>query len=67
MVSKISLIVPVYNESENLEAFHQAIQRIMESLADYSWDIIFINDGSLDDSWLQISDLALSDSRIKGL
>ncbi len=67
MVSKISLVVPVYNESENLESFYKAIQSTMESLRDYSWEIVFINDGSLDDSWLKIITLSNLDDRIKGV
>lgn len=43
----ISIIVPVYNEQESIPQF---VGRISEVLASYRWEILFINDGSVDDT-----------------
>lgn len=45
----ISIVVPVYNEEANLEHFTQAIHDVMETL-DYKYELIFVDDGSQDDS-----------------
>lgn len=44
----ISIIVPIYNEEENLHALHESIQKSMPP--EYSWELIFIDDGSKDKS-----------------
>lgn len=58
------LIVPAYNEEENIPLFVQEAKRCLK---DFRWDIIFINDGSHDGTWARICELAEEDSRIHGL
>lgn len=68
MKAKISIIVPVHNQAKNIIAlstkFDQAIHSF-QGPCDY--EIIFINDGSTDNSWELISKLASSNHRIKAL
>ena len=45
----ISIVVPVYNEEANLEHFTQAIYEVMDKL-NYEYELIFVDDGSKDDS-----------------
>lgn len=45
----LSVVVPIYNEEENIVAFHAAVQTVMGPLEE-SWEIIFVNDGSRDRS-----------------
>ena len=45
----LSLLVPVFNEEETVPAFMEAILRVMPSLG-MSWEILFVNDGSNDDT-----------------
>jgi glycosyltransferase involved in cell wall biosynthesis len=45
----LSVVVPIYNEEENIAAFHAAVQTVMNPLGE-SWEIIFVNDGSRDSS-----------------
>lgn len=45
----ISLVVPVYNEQDNLPLLFEAIEKAMESL-NRRWEVVFVNDGSGDDS-----------------
>jgi glycosyltransferase involved in cell wall biosynthesis len=59
-MEKISIIIPVYNESENLLLLHQALSKAMESVQQ-PWEVIYVNDGSLDDSGAKLDTLALSD------
>ena len=43
----ISVIVPVYNEDEVILIFHQKVRKILNS-SDYYWELIYVNDGSVD-------------------
>jgi dolichol-phosphate mannosyltransferase len=45
----LSIVVPIYNEEENVAAFHDAVRTVMTPLGE-SWEIIFVNDGSRDRS-----------------
>jgi glycosyltransferase involved in cell wall biosynthesis len=46
----ISVIIPLYNEAESLPELTAWIERVMKEKG-YSYEIIFINDGSTDNSW----------------
>jgi len=61
----ISIIVPVYNEEKNIVPFHAEIAGVFSDLPDYDFEIIFINDGSKDNSILEINRIAESDKRIR--
>ena len=53
----LSVLVPVYNEEESLPELEQWIRRVVEGKG-YSYEIIFIDDGSRDSSWQVIEKLA---------
>ncbi|MFA5184168.1 MAG: glycosyltransferase family 2 protein [Patescibacteria group bacterium] len=46
----VSIIIPVYNEAANISAFFAFLSRVLRSISGYGWEIIFVNDGSTDDS-----------------
>ncbi|MCR5819782.1 MAG: glycosyltransferase family 2 protein [Bacteroidaceae bacterium] len=62
----ISVIIPLYNEAESLPELHAWIKRVMEANK-FSYEIIFVNDGSTDDSWKVISTLAGTNPEVKGI
>ena len=62
----ITVVIPLYNEEESLPELHAWIQRVMNE-NHFSYEIIFINDGSTDHSWEVISDLAKADEHVKGI
>ena len=43
----ISVVVPVYNEEEVIEKFHEQISKVLNAV-DYHWEIVYVNDGSID-------------------
>ncbi|MDP7592955.1 MAG: glycosyltransferase family 2 protein [Litorilituus sp.] len=47
----LSIIVPVYNEQEMLPLFHHQLAKVLSTISDDSFEIIYVNDGSTDDSW----------------
>lgn len=62
----ISIVIPVYNESESLRELYREIDEVSATL-DHEIEIIFVDDGSRDDSWSTIQALAQEDHRIQGL
>ena len=52
----ISVIVPLYNEAESLPKLYEWIERVMNENG-FSYEVIFVNDGSTDDSWRVIEQL----------
>lgn len=54
----ISLIIPVYNESKNIPLFYAALVEVLQKLEKYNFEIIFVDDGSHDDSVSQVKKLA---------
>ena len=62
----ISVVIPLYNEEESLPELQAWIQRVMEANG-FSYEIIFINDGSTDRSWQVIEQLASRHKEVKGI
>lgn len=64
-MKKLSLIVPCYNESEVLNSFYTEIKRVAELCENYIFELLFVNDGSRDDTLNIIESLAKADDRVK--
>ena len=61
-----SVVVPLYNEEESLKELHKRIILSLQSLSDH-FEIIFVDDGSTDNSFEVIRDLGKEDSRVRAL
>lgn len=62
----VSVVIPLYNEEESLRELCAWILKVFDSHG-FQGEILFIDDGSRDNSWAEISALAGSDKRVKGL
>ena len=62
----LSLVSPLYNEAECLEQLHREICEVAEA-NNYDIEIIFVDDGSTDQSWAVIEKIAGNDSRVHGI
>ena len=62
----ISIIIPLLNEEASLNELHQWISKVMKSNA-YSYELIFIDDGSKDQSWSIITKLANENTEVNGI
>lgn len=62
----ISVVIPLYNEEESLPELYEWIERVMNS-NNFSFEVIFINDGSKDNSWKVIEALAQKSPHVKGI
>jgi glycosyltransferase involved in cell wall biosynthesis len=59
----ISIVIPVYNEAESLPALHAELDVVLRALGQ-AYEIIAVDDGSRDDSWLVLKDLAANDPHL---
>ena len=62
----ISVVIPLYNEEESLPELYAWIQRVMNENG-FSYEVIFVNDGSTDRSWQVIETLAAQSENAKGI
>lgn len=62
----ISVIVPLYNEAESIPELFAWIKRVMEANK-FSYEVIFVNDGSTDASWKEIQELSAQNPTVHGL
>jgi len=60
----LSVIIPIYNEEKNIKELSQRLEKTLSGLG-VDWEVIFINDGSQDSSWQQLSGLAGQNPRFK--
>lgn len=62
----ISIVVPLYNEDESIPELYEWIDRVMKE-NHFSYEVIFIDDGSNDRSWQIIEDLKIQSPHVKGI
>lgn len=63
-MKKISVIIPAYNEEESLPILYERMKQLMESMKDYEFEILFVNDGSKDKTIEIIKNMRENDKRI---
>jgi len=70
---EFSIVIPVYNEEENIRELYRRLSLVMEKtcteegITKDRYEIIIVDDGSTDNSWQIIKELHESDSRLKGI
>ena len=62
----ISVVIPLYNEEESLPELYAWIERVMKEQG-FSFEVIFVNDGSTDRSWQIIKELSNGSEQVKGI
>ncbi|MBA9074501.1 glycosyltransferase involved in cell wall biosynthesis [Flavobacterium gossypii] len=62
----LSIIIPLLNEEESLKELQQWIEKVMTA-NNFSYEVIFIDDGSTDNSWPIIEELSKENQNIKGI
>jgi glycosyltransferase involved in cell wall biosynthesis len=65
MTRLISLVVPCFNEAEAIARFCPAIWPVLEAIPETAWEIVFVDDGSTDNTLLQLVALAKADPRVR--
>ena len=62
----ISVIVPLFNEDESLPELYAWIERVMKA-NNFTYEVIFVNDGSTDRSWDVIRELSEKSENVRGI
>jgi len=63
----LSVVVPAFNEADNIPLLHARLTDTLQRLAPDSWELVLVDDGSRDATWVTIERLAAEDPRVKGL
>lgn len=63
---QISIVIPLFNEDESLTELHQWISKVMTA-NNFSYEVVFVDDGSTDNSWQVIQKLQATDSHIRAI
>jgi glycosyltransferase involved in cell wall biosynthesis len=64
----ISVVVPAYNEERNVDVLYRRVSEIMDgAVGRDDWELLFVDDGSTDDTWRAIDGLNANDVRVRGL
>ncbi len=62
----ISIVIPLYNEAESLPELNARIEQVMDKNG-FTYEIIYVDDGSTDDSWRVIEELKEKNSKVHGI
>ena len=65
-MKRISIVVPVYNEEENIAHFTESVEKVMDTLP-YAYEILFIDDGSRDRSREILRELGARDAHVQSI
>ncbi|RMH79363.1 MAG: glycosyltransferase [Acidobacteria bacterium] len=64
MNCKLSIVIPAFNEEENVPILYSRLKHVLERLS-CEYEVIFVDDGSTDRTWERLKEVAKKDSRIK--
>jgi glycosyltransferase involved in cell wall biosynthesis len=62
----LSVIIPVYNEEENIPLLHERLSRVMKE-QNFSYEVMYVDDGSNDGTFAQLQSLAMQDQQVRVL
>lgn len=64
-MKKVSLLIPFYNEQEVLPKLFERVKLLVDSNLDYQWEVMLVNDGSVDNSLCMVKQMYLRDNRFR--
>lgn len=63
-MKQVSILIPCYNEEQSLSLLYPELKKVMDEAKEYSWEVLFVDDGSKDNTLGVIKNLMESDQRI---
>ena len=66
-MKKISIVIPVYNEEKVIEISYNKIKSILENMEQYDYEIIFVNDGSKDNTFYILENITNENNKVKAI
>jgi dolichol-phosphate mannosyltransferase len=64
-MKSISVVIPAYNEEECVDELASRLQAIFESEPNYLWEVVIVENGSIDSTWIKLLTIARDDPRFK--
>jgi len=64
-MKKVSFVLPAYNEQDNIHFVFNRVSELMQKFTAYNWEIIFINDGSFDNTYQILKELSDKYKKVK--
>ena len=64
-MKKITILVPAYNEEESLPYLYDRVKKIMDEMTNYEFELLFINDGSKDNTRQMLKEICRVDGNVK--
>lgn len=66
-MKKISILIPCYNEEQSLPLLYPELVKLMDGNTSYEWELMFVNDGSIDGTLQVLKNMRLQDNRVNYL
>ena len=66
-MKKVSLLIPAYNEEETIPLLYNELNKVIDKISGYEFEILFVNDGSSDNTLNILRDLRKRDSRVNSV
>lgn len=66
-MKKISIVIPAYNEEDSIPFLYERLDKLMDNMNNYEFEVLFVNDGSKDKTLKLIKDLRNKDERVNYL
>lgn len=64
---RLSVVIPLYNEHATVDALHRRLAGVLDGLELAAWEIVFVDDGSRDDTYAAVAALCVRDRRLKAI
>lgn len=64
-MDKISLVVPCFNEQDNIFPFYEAVLNVFQEISAATFELVFVDDGSSDETFSRIAELNNKDERVR--
>ncbi len=64
-MKKVSILIPFYNEQEVLPSLFERLQTLINLNANYKWEVLLVNDGSVDNSLCMVKQMRFRDERFR--
>jgi glycosyltransferase involved in cell wall biosynthesis len=62
---KVSVVIPIFNERDNIPILYEKLRSVIEKLKDYEWEIVFADNASTDGSFEILKEIHKKDKRVK--
>jgi polyisoprenyl-phosphate glycosyltransferase len=63
----ISVVIPAYNEEDCVEELARRLGQVFDSESNYNFEVVIVENGSIDSTWIKLQDITARDVRFKAI